>query len=57
MGKHLTVRVNKTNFVCGFKNTDYRERTGDFKTIPAGSYHFQNVEIEVFAIKISKLID
>ena len=57
MGQRLTLRVNKTNFVCGFKNTDYRERTGDFKTIPAGSYHFQNVEIEVIAIKINKLID
>ena len=43
--------INQTsysNFGYGFKNPDYLEGTKEAKAILAGSYNFQNVEIEVF---------
>ena len=41
-------QTSVSNFGYGFKKTDYRGGTEEAKAILAGSYNFQNVEIEVF---------
>ena len=41
-------QTSYSNFGYGFKNPDYLEDTEEAKAILAGSYTFQNVEIEVF---------
>ena len=42
-------QYSHSKFGNGFTNADYRKGTKEAKAILAGSYKFQNVEIEVFS--------